>query len=80
MRVQTAAVGIQHHGKIIHCNITLLGRPVLRTTLEERDRESFLICSTDIKLSIHPKIYRTRLPQRNSYNTKLRQLICSIMI
>ena len=55
LRVSTAAVGVHHHGSIIHCNVTLLGRPVLRTTLEERNLESNLICLADIRPSIHPQ-------------------------
>ena len=36
-----------------------LSRPVLRTTFTKRDSsESYLICSADIRLSIHPQVYR----------------------
>ena len=59
-----------------------LSRPVLRTTFTKRDSsESYLICSADIRLSIHPQVCRKDPETQNRNITLLRTrnlLGCSV--
>ena len=55
-----------------------LGRPVLRTTFTKRDSsESYLICSADIRLSIHPQVYRKDSETQTEIYMSITSAICS---
>ena len=55
-----------------------LSRPVLRTTFTKRDSsESYLICSADIRLSIHPQVCRKDPETQTEIYMSITSAICS---